>query len=152
MTVHFLNSPPIKNGIKNVFGALFFSGGLYSLYEMQKTSDKTVLLLQTSIVLNGIASRPGVALCEWVIHQIATPPTVTKIFGLNTIFAINPWHPRHLFNLSVNLIAAAALITVIYSRKAPRTIAALTALNFFAGRSTLHLAKDIWYWAVSAKR
>ena len=152
MTVHFLNSPPIKNGIKNVFGAIAFSGAFYALNEMRKTTDKTVLFLQSSILLNGIASRPGLALCEWVIHQIATPATLTKIFGLNTVFAINPWHPRHLFNVSVNLIAAAALITVIYSSKAPRTIAALTVLNFFAGRSTLHLANDVWHWAANTSR
>ncbi|HEX2579385.1 MAG TPA: hypothetical protein VHK67_03165 [Rhabdochlamydiaceae bacterium] len=152
MTVQFFNSPPVKNGIKNVFGAIAFSGGLYSLYEMQKTTDKTVLFLQTSIVLNGIASRPGLAICEWVLHQIAAPETLTMIFGLNTIFEINPWHPRHLFNVSVNLIAAVALITVIYSRKAPRTIAALTVFNFFTGRSTLHLANDAWFWAANIKR
>lgn len=152
MTVHFLNSPPVKNGIKNAFGAMAFSGALYALNEMRKTTDKTVLFLQTSIVLNGIASRPGLAICEWALHQIATPETLTMIFGPNTIFEINPWHPRHLFNVSVNLVAAVALITVIYSRKAPRMIAALAVFNFFAGRSTLHLANDAWYWAASIKR
>jgi hypothetical protein len=32
-----------------------------------------------------------------------------------------------------------ALIHVVYTRKAPRSIAALTVFNFLAGRSTLHL-------------
>jgi hypothetical protein len=143
MTVQFFNSPPVKSGIKYAFGAVSFSGALYSLYEMAtkwKDTDKTILFLKTSIILNGIASRPGLALCEWALHQVATPATLTSIFGQNTIFEINPWHPRHLFNVTVNIVAAAALIHIIYSRKAPRVIAALTVFNFLAGRSTLHLA------------
>jgi hypothetical protein len=152
MTVHFLNSPPVKNGIKYAIGAISCSGALYTLYEMTKSADKTHLFLQTSIILNGIASRPGLTLCEWALHQIATPETLTKIFGENAIFEINPWHPRHLFNISVNITAAMALIHVVYTRKAPRSIAALTMFNFLAGRSTLHLANDVWYWAASARR
>jgi hypothetical protein len=143
MSAAFLNSPPIKNGIKDAIGAIAFSGAVYTLYEMAKTTDKTILFLQTSIVLNGIASRPGLALCEWAAHQVAAPATLMKIFGQNTIFEINPWHPRHQFNIAVNILAAAALIHIVYTRKAPRIIAALTAFNFFAGRSTLHLANDM---------
>jgi hypothetical protein len=155
MTVQFFNSPPVKSGIKNAFGAISFSGAIYMLYEMAakwKETDKTILLLQTSIILNGIASRPGLAICEWALHQVATPATLMKIFGANTVFEINPWHPRHQFNVAVNILAAVALIHVIYHRKAPRIIAALTFFNFLAGRSTLHIANDAWYWAVNARR
>ncbi len=155
MTVHFLNSPPVKNGIKNAIGVISFSGAIYTFYEMAakwKDTDKTILFLQTSIILNGIASRPWLAIFEWTLHQMATPETLTKIFGQNTIFEINPWHPRHQFNVAVNIIAAVALIHVIFTRKAPRIIAALTVFNFLAGRSTLHLANDAWYWAVNARR
>jgi hypothetical protein len=150
MTAAFLNSPPIKNGLKDAIGAIAFSGALYSLYEMSKTTDKTILLLQTSIILNGIASRPGLALCEWALHQVATPATLTKIFGQNTVFEINPCHPRHLFSISVNILAAAALIRLVYTRKAPRLIAALTVFNFLAGRSTLHLANHAFF--IGARR
>ncbi len=146
MTIHFLNSSPVKNGIKNAIGAISFSGALYTLYEMapnvERCADKT--FLQTSIILNGIASRPGLAICEWALHQIATPDTLTKLFGENAIFEINPWHPRHLFKISVNLTAAVALVHVIYTRKASRGEAALTVFNFLAGRSTLHFANDVW--------
>ena len=155
MTVQFLNSPPVKNGIKNAFGAISFSGALYSLYEMTtkwKDTDKTILFLHTSIILNGIASRPGLAICEWVLHQVATPETLMKIFGQNTVFEINPWHPRHQFNVAVNIIAAVALIHLVYTRKAPRIIAALTVFNFFAGRSTLHLANDAWHSVLNLRR
>jgi hypothetical protein len=117
-----------------------------------KTTDKTTLFLQTSALLSGIGSRPGLALCEWTLHQIATPETLTHIFGQNTVFEINPWHPRHLFNVTVNVVAAAALIHVIYQRKTSKPVAGLTAFNFFSGRSTLHLANDAWYLLVNASR
>ena len=155
MTVHLLNSPPVKNGIKYAIGAISCSGALYTLYEMVnkwKDTDKTILFLQTSIILNGMATRPVLAICEWALHQIATPETLTKLFGQNATFEINPWHPRHLFNISVNIFAAMALIHVVYTRKAPRSIAALTVFNFFAGRSTLHLANGVWYWAAGVRR
>ena len=155
MTVHFFNSPLVKNGVKNALGAVSFSGAIYTLYEMAakwKDTDKTILFLQTSAILNGIASRPGLAICEWALHQLATPETLTQIFGQNALFEINPWHPRHLLNVSVNIIAAAALIHVVYTRKAPRGIAAMTVFNFLAGRSTLHLVNDVWYWTVNARR
>ncbi len=43
-----------------------------------------------------------------------------------------------------------ALIHVIYTREAPWRVTALTVFNFLAGRSTLHLANDVWYWVANA--
>ena len=54
--------------------------------------------------------------------------------------------------VKVRIIAAIALVHVVYTRKAPPIIAALTGFNFLAGRSTLHLVNDVWYWFVSARR
>ncbi len=136
-------------------GCISFTGAAVTLYQMvstRETTDKTTLFLQTSAILSGIASRPGLAICEWSLHQIATPETLTKIFGQNTIFEINPWHPRHLFNVTVNIIAAVALIHVIYHRKASKPVAGLTTFNFLSGRSTLHLANDAWHLALAMKR
>ena len=93
MILHFLNSPPVKNGIKNLIGCVSFSSAALILCEMPstwKTTDKTTLFLQTSAILSGMASRPGLAICEWTAYQIATPETLTKIFGQNTVFEINP--------------------------------------------------------------
>jgi hypothetical protein len=93
VTLHLLNSPPVKNGIKNLTGCISFAGAALILCQMPstwKTTDKTALFLQTSVLLNGIARRPGLAICEWIVHQIATPETLTKIFGQNRVFEIYP--------------------------------------------------------------
>jgi hypothetical protein len=165
--LHYLNSPPVKNTIKNVISAVSATGGVVALCQIAgakkgksieawwRNADKTTLFLQTTVVLNGIASRPGLSICEWLVHRAATPATLEKIFGQNTIFERNPTHPRHLFNVAVNALATAALIKILFAQKrvqASPLIKGLIVWNFITGRSTLHLANDLWYAFCKRKR
>jgi hypothetical protein len=164
--IHYVNSPAVKNGIKNIIGAVSFAGGIAALYQLRHTcrrnlhkpANETVLFLQVVAVLNAIASRPGLTICEWMVHRIATPQTLARIFGENVIFERNPRHPRHVFNIIVNCLSALALSKLISDRylnkpiKASREMIALTAFYFITGRSTMHLGNDFFYWLFSAKR
>lgn len=158
MTLRILNSPPVKEGIKNVFGAITFFGGIGALYQMSSTSKgstaekTTVFFLKASIVLSCIASRPGLFLCEKLVHKIATPETLTNIFGRNTIFEVNPWHPRHILNITANVLSISALIKWVFKSSQPSGwLVALGTFNFVTGRSTLHLANDAWRAASAMK-
>ena len=161
MTLKILNSPAVKEGIKNAFGAITFFGGIAVLYynsrtEKASTTEKTLdIFLKASIVFSCIASRPGLYLCEKVIHRIATPATLENLYGRNTVFEINPWHPRHRLNIAVNVLSSAALFKWVYDRYLSRPASWLVALgvfNFATGRSTLHMANDLWHAATAAKR
>jgi hypothetical protein len=173
MAVHLLNNSYVKEGIKNILGCVTFAAGIAVLYQAslasklqkagddsswQATTDKTVIFfLKTSIVLSCIVSRPGLYLCDWFFHKIATPRTWMDIFGINTIFEFNPWHPRHILNITANAISAAALIKWVFDRYVPAhqaagLMVALGAFNFMTGRSTLHLVNSAFYSACSARR
>lgn len=156
-TVRLLNTPPVKEGVKNVFSGITFVGGFAALYqvsrapkeqETQHWAVKTLnLVLIASVVLSLIASRPGLYLCEKALPLIATSQTWAAIFGPNTIFAINPWHPRHILNITANVLSATALIKAVFNKYAPSKetlglIVAIGAFNFLTGRSTLHLANQ----------
>ena len=170
-SIHYLNQAPIKDGIKNVIGCITFVGGITVLYQMSRapsrkeespswwtTADKAVtFVLKASIVLSCLASRPGLFLYGWVFHYIATPKTWMDIFGLNTVFEFNPWHPRHLLNIAANALSAAALIKCVFDRYVPShqvlgLMVAVGAFNFLTGRSTLHLANDALHTVGAIKR
>ena len=118
MALRVLNTPAVKEAIKNVLGTITFAGGVTVLYRTRKGSSaqKTAdFFLKASIVLSCLASRPGLWLLEKVISRIATPQAFAKIFGQNTIFEINPWHPRHALNITANILSGVALIEWIYN-------------------------------------
>lgn len=160
-TVRLLNQPLVKEGVKNVFSGITFFGGIAALYQVSQapkendvstwteTAAKAINgFLIASIVLSMIASRPGLYFC-----RIATPTTLAAMFGSNTIFAINPWHPRHILNITANVLSASALIKWVFDKYVPSKatlglIVALGAFNFITGRSTLHLANSAWHSAM----
>jgi hypothetical protein len=161
MTLQALNSPAVKEGSKNGFGAITFFGGIAVLYyhfriEAGSTVEKTIdYFLKVSIVLSCITRRPGLYLTEKVIERIASPATLQKRFGQNTVFAINPWHPRHGLNITANLLSSIALYKWVFNRSISRPsdwLVSFGVFNFATGRSTLHLANDLWHAATAAKR
>lgn len=154
-SVRLLNQPPVKEGVKNVIGCITFFGGIAALYQRsqlpaEKDSNnwadaarKTLnFFLTASVVLSILVSRPGLYFSEPFFNQ--------SIFGPNTIFAINPWHPRHILNITANVLSATALIQWVFNRYVPThealgLIIAIGAFNFLTGRSTLHLANEAWH-------
>jgi hypothetical protein len=155
MALRVLNTPAVKEGIKNLLGTITFVGGVAVLCRTHKGSsaEKTAdFFLKASIVLASVASRPGLYFCGGVISKVATPQTLAKIFGQNTIFEINPWHPRHVLNITANILSGVALIIKwVYNRRMDDLVV-MGVFNFVTGRSTLHLVNDLWYAASSARR
>jgi hypothetical protein len=156
--VAFLNTHSVKEGIKNTLGLVTFAGCSYALYQTtstkktypsipswQKNADKTIIIfLKISVVLSCVVSRPGLMICGWVIHLLISRKTLADIFGLNTIFEFNPWHPRHIVTIGANILSASALIKwvfdrYVYEHQPVGFLIAVGAFNFFTGRSTLHL-------------
>lgn len=155
--IDYLNTYPVKEGIKNVIGTLTFGAGVVALYKYVTTpskkndpswsrtvDEKIIFTLKWSVALSCIASRPGLLICGWVIHPVISSKTLADIFGLNTIFEFNPWHPRHIVTIGANVLSASALVKWVFDRYVPTHqpvgfLVAVGAFNFFTGRSTLHL-------------
>lgn len=157
--IALLNNHSVKEGIKNTLGVVTFTGCLYALYETssskknsntdwKKTTDKTIIFfLKTSIVLSCIASRPGLQICDWVIHSVISEKKLSIEFGLNTIFEFNPWHPRHILNITANVLSATAFIKWVFDRYVPTAqpvpyLVGVGVFNFIFGRSTMHIVNQ----------
>ncbi len=135
----FLNQPIIKEGIKNVASCAAFVFGLYEIYDdvvhiteelrgratpptegkkefsWMKTAGKVLLVVsKISLLLSCFTSRPGLIICGWIAGKLFTPPQLQSLFGSNTIFAVNPYHPRHLANLAAFILGLPALVKSIY--------------------------------------
>ncbi len=124
--IHFLNQPLIKDWVKNVAGSMtcvFAFIEFYTICQIIKGREISITLnphapkwMQTlyktmiisakiSLILSAIVSRPGTFVISTLIHSIFSTAQLETIFGPNTIFDINPWHPRHIISL-VSLVLA----------------------------------------------
>lgn len=129
--VHFLNQPAVKEGIKNITSAAAFTFGLieaYDIYQIlcgreistetdiqapqwMQIANKIILLLaKISLLLSAATSRPGVFIISTLLGQIFSNEQLESAFGPNTVFAINPWHPRHIGSIAAVILALPSCI------------------------------------------
>ncbi len=133
-TARFLNQPVIKEGLKNVFSSLTFAGGLFEIYQCYQhrnwnwkilkiklikikindwrptVSVATKTCSSISIILSAGVSRPGVYLTSSLVGAIFSKAQLERQLGPNTIYAINPTHPRHVFSIAAVIFAMPSLL------------------------------------------
>ncbi|WP_032125760.1 hypothetical protein [Candidatus Protochlamydia naegleriophila] len=128
--IHFLNQPLIKDWVKNAAGSMTCVFALVEFYTicqiikgreisitiapqapkwMQRWCKTTIICAKISLILSAIVSRPGTFVISTLIHSIFSTAQLETVFGPNTIFNINPWHPRHI----ISLIALALAFPII---------------------------------------
>lgn len=134
-TVRTLNQPFIKEGIKNVVGSITFAFGvielcdLYQLFRGREITTETysnqpqwiqvankvsIVCAKISLVLSAGVSRPGIFIISSTIGSMFSSRQLEKLFGPNTIFAINPYHPRHVASIVAVVLALPTLGQSIY--------------------------------------
>lgn len=134
-TVNLLNQPIVKEGVKNVAGSLTFAFGLVEIYdvyqiargreistETQVSSSKWVniahkviiLCAKIALILSAGVSRPGVFIISSMTGLVFSTSQLDRFFGPNTIFAINPWHPRHVVSIAAVILASPAIAQSTY--------------------------------------
>jgi hypothetical protein len=135
--VRFLNQPPVKEGVKNVVGVATFACGVievYDTYQMacsregstEQSSDVTKMALacaKVSLLLSGATSRPGAWMISTLLGYIFSADQLARVWGPYAVFAVNPWHPRHIASLAATLLALPSVIDSIYR------VVALTCLS-----------------------
>lgn len=119
-SVRLLNQPIVKEGVKNIAGTATFVFGLVEIYDIcqiargraitteawsdhprwLRVANKVIIVCaKVSLILSAGVSRPGVYIISSLVGSIFSTSQLTRVFGPNTIFAINPWHPRHVVSI-----------------------------------------------------
>lgn len=109
--VQFLNQ--YKQTIKDGSGALTLGFAHVALYDLAcnwRERNFTQLSGSVSLVLSGAISPWGVKAISAIAHRCFTPQKLESMFGRNTIFAINPWHPRHIASIAALAFMAPTIV------------------------------------------
>ncbi len=135
LSVSFLNNPAVKNGIKSVASYAAFGFGVWEIYDnaidlkeawqnrkrasLAQQDDSgweitalkaTFVMARISLVLSLLTSKPGADICSWTAGRVFSQARLLQLFGPNTIFAVNPYHPRHIANVAACVLGLPALI------------------------------------------
>ena len=135
ISVRFLNQPVIKEGVKNIAGTAAFIFGIIEVYDIyqilrgreistETNSDalnwiqvaaKAVLgCAKISLILSAATSRPGGFIISTVMGSVFSSGQLESVFGPNTVFAVNPWHLRHVFSIAAVILALPSVIQSTY--------------------------------------
>jgi hypothetical protein len=134
-SIHFLNQPVVKESVKNIFGTITFAIGIvqsYDLYQIYKgdvilnrvnenqsrwvkTAHKVVMICaKLSLILSACVSRPGAYIISSLSGCFFTTAQLNRAFGPNTIFAINPKHPRHIASIVAVILSLPTVIQLTF--------------------------------------
>lgn len=134
-SVRLLNQPIVKEGVKNIAGTVTFVFGLVEIYDIyqiargreitteacsdypkwiQVANKVVIVCAKISLILSAGVSRPGVFIISSLIGCIFSTSQLDKVFGPNTIFAVNPWHPRHVVSIVAVVLALPSLAQSAY--------------------------------------
>lgn len=135
ISVCLLNQPTIKEGVKNLVGVTTFGFGLIAVYDLYQTglcseiprepcldypkwvqvaNRVTIACAKISLILSAGVSRPGVFIISSLVGCIFSSSQLNRVFGPNTIFVLNPWHPRHVVSIAAVVSALPSLAQSTY--------------------------------------
>lgn len=134
-SVRLLNQPIVKEGVKNIASTVTFVFGLVEIYDIYQiargceittkpcsdcpkwiqVANKVIIVsAKISLILSAGVSRPGVFIISSLIGCIFSTVQLNRVFGPNTIFAVNPWHPRHVVSIVAVVLALPSLAQSAY--------------------------------------
>ncbi len=136
-TVQYINQPEVKEIIKKTIGVATFTFGLYETYNVL-TGHRNIVdsLGSLSVVLSATVSKPGIAIISKIHEHIFSKEQSEKIFGPNTIFAINPYHPRHTVSIAALVLGTAGVVTP------DRHLLQVLLFNILTCRPLLHIVNQ----------
>lgn len=125
-SIHFLNQPVVKEGVKQIAGGVTFAIGATEIYDIYKTLQGrkisteehldskewlqiahkvTVVTAKISLILSMGISRPGVFIISTLVGCVLSTNQLERLFGPNASFSVNPWHPRHVVSIAAVILA-----------------------------------------------
>lgn len=155
-TVQLLNQPTVKEGVKKVAGAATLVFGLAEIYQVYRdfstkseatplnwtqVAQKVVIAsARVSLILSAGVSRPGVVIISTLVGSFFTTEQLNHVFGPNTIFAINPWHPRHVISIAAVVLAVPFLLK---KWNGETKLGCMTLFNTITSRPSLHIGNQL---------
>ena len=122
--VNFLNIPSVKAGVKTAVGTITFIFGVVEsydiyrmIYEKKDSAETNTSLLSSakiSLILSATTSWPSVFVISKIAGHLFSNKQLESAFGPNTIFAINPCHPRHLVSFAAVILSLPSVTHSIY--------------------------------------
>lgn len=189
-SVRLLNQPIVKENVKNVAGTLTFVFGLleikdvYQILKGRKIStediphapkwiqvaNKTIIVCaKISLILSAGVSRPGVFIISSLSGCFFSTAQLNRVFGPNTLFAINPRHPRHVISLAAVILALPSVAQMTYrgiswavqrypvgvSRESQdwltdAKVRLMALFNTVTSRPTLHIGNQFSRWLINS--
>lgn len=154
---NLLNQPRIKEGVKNVAGAVTFVFGVvevYNIYQMTRGCEMAIETLTSpkwvhaankvvtacpklSLILSASVSRPGAFIVSSLVGCVFSTAQLDQMFGPNTIFAINPKHPRHIASIAAVILGLPTLF------QSSSEIRLQTLFNTLTSRPLLHIGNQL---------
>ena len=64
-----------------------------------------IVCAKVSLILSAATSRPGVMIVSTSVGRVFPVRQFERVFGPNTIFAVNLWHPRHVASIAAVILA-----------------------------------------------
>ncbi len=134
-SVRLLNQPIVKEDVKNVAGSVTFVFGMIEFYDIYQIArgreistevclnspkwvqiaNKTVVVCaKISLILSAGVSRPGVFIISSIVGRVFSTTQLERVFGPNTIFDVNPWHPRHVISIAAVILALPSVAQSTY--------------------------------------
>lgn len=134
--VRFLNQPLVKESVKNIAGTATFVFGLMEIHDVyeilcgreivsesypeqpkwvQASYKVIVICAKISLILSAGVSRPGMFIISSLMGCAFSTSQLDQTFGPNTVFSVNPWHPRHVISIVAVILALPALAHSIYN-------------------------------------
>lgn len=187
-SVRLLNQPIVKEGVKNIAGSVTFVFGLVEIYDIyqitrgRKISTETssnspkwiqvantivIVCAKISLILSAGVSRPGVFIISSLVRCIFSTTQLDRVFCPNTLFAVNPWHLRHVISITAVILALPSVLQSTYEgincaykkirqyQKTPMDnhnvrpwlsdtkIRLMTIFNTITSRPTLHIGNQL---------
>lgn len=160
-SVNYLNEPVVKQNIKWNLGRVAMLSSSACLFN--STPSIIMELARTSLFLNAQVCPQSFEFWSKVAAKLLTQEQINR-FGPNTIFAVNPWHPRHVISIAAAAMAIPVVLSTLYQfgcwmvnahshnnnnlseekkvtpfwRLSDNTIRALVMFSFFTSRPVLH--------------
>ena len=153
-SLNFLNQPSIKNSVKDLTGFITCLFGMIEIYyfcKFFKAKEKTTLnfISKISLILSPFVTRQGIFLMTTFTTLFSLQ--FNGFFGQNTIFALNPWYPKHIASIAAVLFALPALYAKLTPSKfnflknetLNNRVIFFLLFNTLSSRPVLHLANQL---------